>query len=266
VLRIGTAAVLLALVLTTIWILPPWTTIALAAVAAALAGREVAQMAIRLGGTVPASYVGAASAILCVALAVGGGRAADAVLTGVILAMVVASGVMTLAQGAPTPATFGSGAVAFMAPIYVGLPLGAIAWVHGTAGPGATSWLLAVIAVSDTAQYYCGRAFGRRKLAPSVSPAKTIEGAIGGLVVGTIAGGALATVWLPSAGPGRTALLAGVLVLCGMAGDLFESLLKRSAGVKDSSHLVPGHGGVLDRIDSHLFAAPVFYLFVRYAA
>ena len=71
---------------------------------------------------------------------------------------------------------------------------------------------------------------------------------------------------VPIVSPWAGALLGGALAAAGMLGDLFESFLKRSAGVKDSSHLVPGHGGLLDRLDSHLFAAPLYYLFLRYVA
>ena len=127
-------------------------------------------------------------------------------------------------------------------------------------------WLLAVIAGSDSAQYYAGRALGRRKLAPRVSPAKTVEGALGGLVAAPAIGAALAGWGLPGVPIASAALAALVLAGFGIAGDLFESLLKRSAGVKDSSALIPGHGGLLDRIDSYLFALPMFYLFLRYIA
>jgi phosphatidate cytidylyltransferase len=153
-----------------------------------------------------------------------------------------------------------------MAPLYVGLPLGAIAWIQWAVGPGALTWVLVVVAVSDSSQYYTGRAFGRTKLAPLVSPAKTREGAIGGLMGAGVAGLLLAPLWLPGMTLIMAASVAVALALVGIAGDLFESLLKRSVSVKDSSALIPGHGGVLDRIDSHLFAAPVFYLIVRYFA
>jgi phosphatidate cytidylyltransferase len=147
---------------------------------------------------------------------------------------------------------------------YIGMPLGALAAVRSIGGRDATLLLMVTIVVSDSAQYYTGRALGRHKLAPAISPSKTIEGAIGGLVFGTAAmtyGGLEVfrgvNFWL----------LMGTsvaVVVLGMAGDLFESLLKRSAGVKDSSTLIPGHGGILDRIDSWLFAAPAFYVFTTY--
>jgi phosphatidate cytidylyltransferase len=146
------------------------------------------------------------------------------------------------------------------------LPLGAMAWIRDVHGPAALIWLVAVIALSDTAQYYAGNLWGSRKLAPVVSPKKTVEGAIGGFVVAPLAGAALAQWALPELSIGVAGLLALGLALVGMAGDLFESLLKRSVGAKDSSALIPGHGGVLDRVDAYLFAAPTFYLFLRYIA
>ena len=130
--------------------------------------------------------------------------------------------------------------------------------------PVVRTLLIATVVVSDSAQYYTGRAFGRRRLAPAISPSKTVEGALGGLLFGTLAM-TLGGYWVFRGV--NLWLLVGTsvaVVALGMAGDLFESLLKRSAGVKDSSDLIPGHGGVLDRIDSWLFAAPVFYLFTRY--
>ena len=124
--------------------------------------------------------------------------------------------------------------------------------------------MLTVI-VSDTAQYYTGRAFGRRPLAPAISPKKTIEGAVGGFVFGAAAAGRRSGTGgcRPCPLPLRVALGAAVVAL-GIAGDLFESMLKRSAGVKDSSALIPGHGGILDRIDALLFAAPVYYVVLKY--
>ena len=120
------------------------------------------------------------------------------------------------------------------------------------------------IMVSDTAQFYAGRAFGRHLLAPQVSPKKTVEGAVGGFVFGSATMALAGGWWLPGVATGMRLLLGLAIVALGIAGDLFESLLKRAAGVKDSSALIPGHGGVLDRIDALLFAAPVYYLVLRY--
>jgi phosphatidate cytidylyltransferase len=126
--------------------------------------------------------------------------------------------------------------------------------------------LLVVIVVSDSAQYYTGRAFGRRPLSPIISPKKTVEGAIGGVLFGTLAMVGLGHYIFDRSTFVTLVILGAVISLLGIVGDLFESLLKRSAGVKDSSNLIPGHGGVLDRIDSWLFAAPVYYMFVRFIA
>jgi phosphatidate cytidylyltransferase len=129
-------------------------------------------------------------------------------------------------------------------------------------GPRATLLLIATIVVSDTAQYYSGRAFGRRPLAPAISPHKTVEGAIGGVICGALFM-AIAIAFVFPATPIPIRILLGVvIVFLGIAGDLFESRLKRLAQVKDSSALIPGHGGVLDRIDALLFAIPVFYFMV----
>ena len=116
-----------------------------------------------------------------------------------------------------------------------------------------------VVWLADTGAYFCGRSFGKRKLAPLISPGKTIEGLLGGIVSVVVLAAATA-VWT---GAGSTCILAwiGICIataLVSVAGDLWESKMKRIAGVKDSGTLLPGHGGVLDRIDSITAAAPVF--------
>lgn len=154
----------------------------------------------------------------------------------------------------------------FFAPFYIGVPLGLLTSVHAVNGPWATVLLMATVAVSDTAQYYTGRAFGRHPLAPAISPKKTIEGAVGGGIVAPIFMVVLGLRVLPGT-PWLWLLLTGVAIaVLGIGGDLFESRLKRVAGVKDSSTLIPGHGGILDRIDALLFAVPAYYLFLRTVA
>ncbi|TZF91156.1 phosphatidate cytidylyltransferase [Cognatilysobacter lacus] len=139
----------------------------------------------------------------------------------------------------------------------------ALTWMHAD-GPNGHKWLLtslAAIWAADTGAYFCGRRFGRHKLAPRVSPNKTWEGLVGGVVVGTLValGFSLFAHVDPRDLP-KVALVAAASILVSVIGDLFESLLKRHAGKKDSGTLIPGHGGALDRIDAVLAALPVFAL------
>jgi phosphatidate cytidylyltransferase len=153
--------------------------------------------------------------------------------------------------------------VSVIAPAYIGLPMGMLVAIHADAGWQATVLLLATVVVSDSGQYYSGRAFGRRPLAPAISPKKTVEGAVGGVVLGTAFMAIASSYVFPGSSRIAAALLGATIVLLGICGDLFESRLKRTAGMKDSSSLIPGHGGVLDRIDALLFAIPAFYLYLR---
>jgi phosphatidate cytidylyltransferase len=128
--------------------------------------------------------------------------------------------------------------------------------------PEGSSWILVLTAItagSDSGAYYCGRSFGRHKLCPLVSPKKTVEGALGGLVAG-VAVAVLMVIFLRLEVSWLfLAPLAIVLTGIGIVGDLTESIIKRATGTKDSGTLLGGHGGVLDRVDSLLFAAPVLY-------
>ncbi len=111
----------------------------------------------------------------------------------------------------------------------------------------------------DIGAYYVGSRLGRRPLAPRVSPKKTVEGALGG-VAATVVIAALGSVWVWTRLPIATAMaVGGLLAVVGMVGDLTESVLKRAAGVKDSGTLIPGHGGILDRLDSVIFCVPALY-------
>ena len=128
--------------------------------------------------------------------------------------------------------------------------------------PEGIYWLLVLTAVtvfSDTGAYYVGRALGKTKLYPALSPGKTRAGAVGGIVSGMLAGLVLAVLLFEGINPVTTALLFLVLSVVGIMGDLAESLVKRVSGVKDSGFILPGHGGVLDRCDSLLLTAPVLY-------
>ena len=123
-------------------------------------------------------------------------------------------------------------------------------------------WLafgLVVSWIGDTGAYYVGRRYGRHKLAPQVSPKKTWEGSIASAAVSSIAGGLALPRLIPGVGIGEALLLALAANVAGQVGDLAESAIKRGAGVKDSGTLLPGHGGLLDRVDSSMFALPVLY-------
>jgi len=269
--RVLSALVLVVVVGGTIGWLPPVATLILAVAAAGAAGVELCGLS-RSEDAQPSPLLAAASAgatVVAVAAPVVWPDVSGHVLLAMIIGVTIASALFVLATTRPGPGVLPAMAALLMASVYVGLPLGVLVIIRAETGAAAIAWLIAVIATSDTAQYYAGTTFGRRKLAPVVSPGKTIEGAIGGLVAAPLAGAALAGF----VGNGATftsaiaaAGLALILAMFGVTGDLFESLLKRSAGAKDSSALIPGHGGVLDRIDAYLFAAPVMYLFLRYVA
>lgn len=138
----------------------------------------------------------------------------------------------------------------------------ALVWIHSlSGGPYLVLFLMVLIWIADSGAYFAGRRFGRNKLAPVVSPGKTLEG-----VYGALAGGLVWALVLVVYYGDSTLHPIGLLLLClltvpaSIAGDLYESLLKRERGVKDSGNLLPGHGGVLDRVDSLTAAAPVFAL------
>jgi len=126
------------------------------------------------------------------------------------------------------------------------------------------SFFFLVLMGSDAGAYYLGRSFGKRKLAPSISPGKSWEGVAGGIAA-ALAMAALAHFWFFRELPLKFALpLAVVMTIVGILGDLAESALKRGAGAKDAANILPGHGGLLDRLDSLLFNAPLIYYFARF--
>lgn len=153
---------------------------------------------------------------------------------------------------------------AVLGPLYLSLPLAMLILVDRL--PRGNIWiffLLILIFTCDTAAFYVGRNFGKHRMHPLVSPGKTWEGAIGGLLASL----AVAFVWsqVSTLYPFnlRMVFVAGSVSICGQIGDLTESMLKRNHGVKDSGGILPGHGGIMDRIDAHLFAIPVLFTFLE---
>lgn len=143
---------------------------------------------------------------------------------------------------------------------YIGVAVVALTWLRA-GGPGLVLFLMMAVWASDIGAYVVGRVVGGAKLAPSISPGKTRSGAVGGLVVAALV---LMGIVLATGSPGvwRAGLVAGLLAAASQIGDLLESWVKRRFGVKDSGWLIPGHGGVLDRLDGVLLAAPAGVLLV----
>jgi phosphatidate cytidylyltransferase len=260
--RVISGAVLLVGVLAALWYLPPIYLLGVAVLVAILAFREYADIAELAGAHVSKPAAGMATALVCVAVAVPG-LPVEVVFAAITLGL----SAVVLARvtiGNQTGEALHQAAASTFAPLYLGIPLGLLAATRWTLGREAALLLILTVAASDTFQYYAGRLFGRRPLAPAVSPKKTVEGAVGGFVGAAVAAAVLGHWWLADVALVWRIGLGLTLAAVGIVGDLFESLLKRSVGVKDASGIIPGHGGVLDRIDALLFAAPVFYIFVRY--
>ena len=234
-----------------------WALFALVVPAALLALHELYRMARSLRPLVLAGYGGARAAVIGAAL--GG---VEWMLGGFRLTLLLAC--VFAAVSETRQSTTVAVAATVLGAAWVGLGLGSLILLRDLEGDGrlVLITLLLTVFVADTFAYIGGRLVGRHKLAPAISPGKTLEGFLFG-----VAGGILTT-WLalndePIAIVGwESFLLGGVIVLAAVAGDLFESMVKRDLGVKDSGRVLLGHGGVLDRVDSIVFAGPAAYFTV----
>jgi phosphatidate cytidylyltransferase len=276
--RVMTAIVLLAVLLGTLLAANPWPLVALLTLAAASALWEW----LRLTWPGPPSFFpllcAAVAAVALIALAVQWLDAAPAPwahdiqaalnrwwLPAVSIVWIAAASHMVI-QG-KAEARMGGVCLSVFAIAAIVAVWAALVQLYLSHGAWFLVSLLAMIWFADIAAYFSGKAFGRHKLAPRVSPGKTWEGALGGVVAGTL-WVAASSYWEGSFGAvlrqhwalGGTAVIAAGLSALSIVGDLFESLLKRRAGVKDSSQLLPGHGGVYDRIDALLPVAPIALL------
>jgi phosphatidate cytidylyltransferase len=191
--------------------------------------------------------------------------AAPAAVLVALAAFVVATLAAAMLRGAPFERMIGSAGATILGVLYVVFLGGHVVALRNGFQPTLARHLLffflLVVMGSDAAAYYTGRALGRHKLAPEVSPGKTWEGAAGGMIA-SLAAAALAHYWFFNELSLRAALpLAAVMNALGVVGDLTESALKRGSGSKDAASILPGHGGLLDRLDSLLFNAPLLYYF-----
>jgi phosphatidate cytidylyltransferase len=252
----GVALALGALAL--IWFLSSIALLGVALIVVALAFHEYERIVDKIGVQVPYWTALVATLLVCAMVPF---QYVDLESVLALALLIIAINVLRSSRvGAPLLA---DSAAAMLAPVYIGVPMGCLVAVHAMVGREGVLLLIATVAVSDSAQYYAGRTLGRTPLAPLRSPKKTREGALGGFVIAPLFLGIAGSYWLPAFPWYWHVSLALSIVVAGIIGDLFESMLKRAADMKDSGTLIPGHGGVLDRIDALLFAAPVFYFFVR---
>jgi phosphatidate cytidylyltransferase len=191
--------------------------------------------------------------------------AAPELLVMTVAAFVIAVLAAEMLRGAPFERVIGAAGATVLGVLYV-VFLGSHIISLRTSFPAPLArhllfFFLLILMGSDTAAYYTGRALGRHKLAPQISPGKTWEGAAGGMLA-SLAFAALAHYWFFPELSLRAALpLAAAMNVLGVVGDLTESALKRGANAKDAANILPGHGGLLDRLDSLLFNAPLLYYF-----
>lgn len=256
--RVYTALIGIPIVYAIIRYLPPWGLTLLVVIGGAIALLELTRMG--FGDRRNPALTGLALGLTALLIVrPHGALSIEAILlsglAGVLLAMLWSSNVIT--------SRFHDTAVALFGPLYIGLTLSTLI---STRTLPSGEWLIVFIALvtwaSDIGAYYAGTLWGRHPLAPSISPKKSIEGLAGGLAL-AMAVALAAQIWLVPQLTMFHALMLGLLMTgTGLVGDLCESAMKRAVGVKDSGGILPGHGGMLDRLDSLLFTGPTFYYYV----
>lgn len=204
----------------------------------------------------------------CLAVCIGFGRRPAWATPDVLLGATFALSLVVSMARRPTPREIWDSAVSTFVPVaFVGVGLAHLIGLRAGGGErGADALFLVFLCVmtADTLAYYVGRSIGRHPIAPTISPKKTWEGAVAGFV-GSVLAAWIARVWFfDGLSLLHATAVGGLLFLAGFLGDLAESVLKRAAGAKDSSALLPGHGGLLDRADSLILAAPAFYYYYRW--
>ena len=247
--RLLTALLLIPTVLYVVYFGPPWLLFGVTALVAVICYSEYAGIAAGYGITKPGP-VGYAAGLLVLAM-----RPQDAPLVFTLLALIS----LALALRHDLAKTLPNAAFLLFGIVYI-FGSWKFAILLRAKSPHWLAYGLVLNWVGDACAYYVGKSVGRRNMAPNVSPKKTWEGAVASLVGSVIFGVVYLNRALPAVSLVEAGLLSVVVNIAGQTGDLAESALKRGAGVKDSSTLLPGHGGLLDRVDSSLFALPVVYL------
>jgi phosphatidate cytidylyltransferase len=266
--RILTAVVVLPFLIASILIDSLWWVFVFLAVAAMVLGLwEFYLLAKRLQ-LKPDPAAGYIAGAALVTISLYNDPAAILLVQFVIIALVIGTLIAATLRGAPFDKMIASVGATILGVLYVAFLGSHLISIRTGFDPTLSRHLLSffflVLMGADTGAYYIGRAFGKHKLAPSISPGKTWQGAIGGLLA-ALAMAALAHFWFFRELPLKYILpLAAVMTIVGIFGDLAESALKRGAGAKDAANILPGHGGMLDRLDSLLFNAPLIYYFARF--
>ena len=275
-LRVLTASVLMPLVVAAIWWGPNWLLAVLAGAIAVLTLLEFFRVGAQIGMKGYRLWTCLAAAVIFVwqwyaARAASNLRLGDLLyevrtprisLDIVLFFFLIGLAVIALASRRPVSEVFSSVSISAAGLIVIVLPFSAVVRLQGvdTFGPLLLLFTVVLVWVGDSSAYFAGRTFGRWKMSPEISPGKTWEGAFANLL-GALLVGAIFGYWTKIP-PIHMLAMAGFASIAGQVGDLFESAFKRSAGVKDSGTILPGHGGMWDRIDALILAAPaVWYYF-----
>ncbi len=274
--RILTAAILIPIIVAADWFGPNWLIAAMAAIVGVLALREFFALADGAGSRVyqfwtcltavaifaQQWYAARLASVARLGDLLYQARAPRITLDLVLFGFLLGLAVIVLASRRPLSEVFSSVSISAAGIVVVILPFSAVVRIHGldVIGPELLLFTLVMVWVGDSAAYFVGKGIGRWKMSPQLSPNKTWEGAIANLL-GALLVGAVFGYWTKTP-PAHILAMSVFGSVAGQVGDLFESGFKRSAGVKDSGAILPGHGGMLDRIDALIFAAPaVWYYF-----
>jgi phosphatidate cytidylyltransferase len=263
--RLLTAAVLVPFVLLAIFLDPtPYGVLAIAIIFGVGAQDEFIRMALPVSDEDPALRLRITAAVLGTAIVALPALYTPGVALPPMLAFsVLAVGMVVLSRREQLPQAGRHFGVMLAGLLYAPALMSVLPLLKDSGRPEWLTVVLCMAFFSDTVAYFFGRAWGKHKLYPAVSPAKSWEGAVGGVLGSCLATVGVGSLWLLPDLPIAHAIPLGIFgSIAGQTGDLVESMLKRTFGVKDSGKILPGHGGLLDRIDALLFVAPVAYYYV----
>ncbi len=261
--RILTAVVFLPILFAVIWLTEPMYFSGLAALAIVVGLIEYYSLTQRVGAE--SSYVLGLTAAAAILGAFFVGR--QELIAEILAALVIVELISHMLTSRDLARTLTGSAATVFGVAYVAILGGYMIAIRVVADPRPhipeklLTLFFVVVFAGDTLAYYIGRLMGQRRLAPRISPAKTVEGAVGGLLGNVLAAVIAHFTFFPELPLKHAAILAAAMGVAGILGDLCESMLKRGAQTKDASQLLPGHGGLLDRLDSMLFNAPLLYFY-----